>query len=175
MALWRKRMDLAGSIPLAISAAAISRTLPRSSAGSMSTVSAWRSARKKRHCASSCILTQRRIAPSRFPRCKFPVGCIPETTRTADSAGIFVRPPSPEEGSKLLLVGASEYPDEREIDGHPTADQSGGADKPLAHRALEPAQQALPDEDQCNDHGERCDELSGDPRRQPLLDPEMTA
>ena len=31
----------------------------------MSTVSAWRSARKNRHSASSCIRTQRKIAPSK--------------------------------------------------------------------------------------------------------------
>ena len=41
--------DFSGSIPLAINAAAISRTFERSSSGVTSTVRAWRSARKNRH------------------------------------------------------------------------------------------------------------------------------
>src|SRR3954470_22309472 len=108
-------------MPRAINAAAFSQTFECKSHGWTSTVSAWRSARKNRHSASSCIRTQRRIAPSRLPRCKPPVGWMPETTRilVPVSAGIGVGPPAPQQCPKLLLVGAAQHPDEREIDDHP--------------------------------------------------------
>ena len=74
-ALWRNSDDFAGSIPLAISAAAISRTFERSSAGSMSMVSAWRSARKNRH--SRLVLHPHPAAGSR------PADCRGEDRRSA--------------------------------------------------------------------------------------------
>jgi hypothetical protein len=67
-ALCANRIDLAGSMPLAINAAAMSRMLARRSSGSICSDRECRSARKYRHWASSCIRTQRRIAPSRLPR-----------------------------------------------------------------------------------------------------------
>src|SRR6185369_7640381 len=62
------------------------------------------------------------MAPSKLPRWRSPVGWIPETTRIA-SADIGVRPPSPEERAKLLLVGPAEDPHQREVHGHPATDE----------------------------------------------------
>ena len=125
-------------MPLAISAAAISRTLARSLAGSTSTVSAWRSARKNRHSASSCIRTQRRIAPSRLPRWRSPVGWMPETTRMASLVirHFFGLRAAPQRGDRFA-VDAADHPGDREIDEAADADQRAKAEHALQHAAEE--------------------------------------
>src|SRR3954468_9812990 len=140
MALWRKMIERAGSMPPAIRAAAISRMLAESCAGSTSTVSAWRSARKKRHSASSCMRTQRRTAPRRLPRWRSPVGWMPETTRIGRlSAGIGILPAAPEQAPQLLAIGAAKDPHEGEIYGHPTSDDGQHTRHAVTDGAFEPA------------------------------------
>src|SRR6478609_7869215 len=167
-------MDFAGSIPLAISAAAISRTLEPSSFGSTSTVSAWRSARKNRHSASSCIRTQRRIAPSRLPKCKPPVGWIPEAIRTLDGlGGIVCGPFAAEQKLEFLAIRAAEDPDQRKIDDHPAADDCDHSGEAMRQRADEPPAERAADREQRDDHCGRREQLPGKTRSEPLLDPEM--
>src|SRR3954454_4869092 len=102
--------------------------LRESCCGSTSTVSAWRSARKNRHSASSCIRTQRRIAPSKLPRWSPPVGWIPETTLIR-SRGIDRRPLALQQHLQFLAVRAAKYPVQGEIDDHPAADDGDDAGK----------------------------------------------
>src|SRR5215218_4843941 len=174
-ALCRKRMDLAGSMPLAISAAAISRMLAASCDGSKSMVRACRSARKNRHSASSCIRTQRRMAPSRLPRCRSPVGWMPDTTRIGRSAGIGIGSPAPNEALELFPVRAAKDPDEWEIDQHPAAYDSNNPSEPMPDRALEPSTEHHTDSKERRTHRTGGDELACDARREPALDAEMPA
>ena len=177
-ALWAKTIDFAGSIPLAISAAAISRTFARSCAGSTSTVSAWRSARKNRHSASSCIRTQRRIAPSRLPRCRPPVGWMPETTRIGAVISRHRCRASCGCSSELelVLVGAAQDPDQREID-QPSRRRRWPM-TPARRCPTDPANQLGQDHadgDQRRDHRGAGDQLPDDARGEPGFDPEMAA
>ena len=93
-ALWRNRIDLFG-----IDAAGDQRRRHLANVRAAARRDRCRpSARgdrrgRYRHSASSCIRTQRRIAPSKLPRWRSPVGWMPETTRIAGSAVIASRAP----------------------------------------------------------------------------------
>src|SRR6185369_9766567 len=112
------------------------------------------------------------MAPSKLPRWRSPVGWIPETTRIA-SADIGVRPPSPEERAKLLLVGPAEDPHQREVHGHPATDERNHSAKAVPDRAGEPRREDHAQADQRRDHCPGSEQLPRQPRRQPGLDPEM--